>query len=200
MGIQYTNAKIHWNYFLAIERDFEIVTRFIEPCEENNDVFSVELARIIMAATQEVDVVMKALCKLMVSGNTYDGINQYLPTIAQHEPGFLQEEVRTPRFGMSSKPWGDWSSNAAPLWWTANNKIKHTRGEHFNKATLKNGYNSLAALLLTTAYYYRAEKLKDDGSATWWDVTDDLHLGAKLFQLNENYYRPTTISWTATEW
>ena len=45
MGINYTDKRIHWNLFLALEREFEIVARYIEPCAANNDTYSIELAR-----------------------------------------------------------------------------------------------------------------------------------------------------------
>jgi hypothetical protein len=57
---------------------------------------------------------------------------------------------------MTSKPWSNWNNlNEHPLWWTANNKIKHQRTEHFEKANLKNAFNAVGGLLITTLYYYK---------------------------------------------
>jgi len=49
MGIHYSQTNIHWNYYLAIENDFEKISRYIEFTEANNATFSIELARIIMS-------------------------------------------------------------------------------------------------------------------------------------------------------
>ena len=59
MSIDYRQTNIHWNYFLAIESDFENISRYIEFSESNNKTFSIELARIIMSSSQEIDGIMK---------------------------------------------------------------------------------------------------------------------------------------------
>ena len=93
MGIHYNKPNIHWNYFLAIEQDFEILSRYIEFTESNNNTFSIELARIIMVSTQEVDVILKKLCKLVEPESTVDNINQYKPIILKHFLEFAKESV-----------------------------------------------------------------------------------------------------------
>lgn len=76
MGIEYEATKIHWNYFLAIEQDFEKISRYVEFTESNNETFSIEFSRIIMAASQEVDVIMKSICEFL--GHTgANNINEY---------------------------------------------------------------------------------------------------------------------------
>lgn len=67
MTILYKKANIHWNYFLAIENDFEKMTRYVELSESNDKTFSIEFARIIMAATQEVDVILKKYVNRLVA-------------------------------------------------------------------------------------------------------------------------------------
>ena len=188
MVIHYAAAKLHWNYFLAIERDFETVARYIEPCEANNNAFSLELARLIMASSQEVDVVMKLLCELLVPGSNANGINAYFLIIREKLPDFMNEEIRIPRFSMSSRPWIDWNESQPPSWWQANNKIKHRRSSHFDQATLKNAFNSLGGLLVTVAYYYNREKTGGHAEAHWPDVTETLVPTATMFRLNQNYY------------
>ena len=53
----------HWNYFLAIEEDLENLSRYIELREDNFATYSIETAKILMAASQEVDVLFKAICR-----------------------------------------------------------------------------------------------------------------------------------------
>lgn len=187
MGIQYSPSKIHWNYFLALERDFETVARYIEPCDANNDTFSLELARIIMAATQEVDVVMKLLCELMQPGFNKDKIKYYFPIIRDNLKAFREESVTLPRFGMTSSPWIDWSEENPPLWWRANNKIKHERSKEFHQATFKHAFNAMGGLLLTVAYYYNLQM--GSGIEHYWpNVTATLMPTSALFRLKPNYY------------
>lgn len=190
MGIHYNKTKVHWNYFLALEQDFQAISRFIEPCEKNENTFSIELSRIIMSSTQEVDVIIKSLCHLFESSSNPSKINQYFPIIQRHIPQILEEQVYLPRFSMSSQPWIDWKENEAPLWWQANNKIKHQRNTEYHKATLKNAFNSLAALFLTTSYFYKKEFEIENQfpNMKWMDVTKILTPTATLFRLNDSYY------------
>lgn len=201
MGIHYNKSNIHWNYFLAIEQDFELLSRYIEFTESNNNTFSIELARIIMVSTQEVDVILKKLCKLVEPESTADNINQYKPIILNHFPEFTKETVQIQRFGMTSKPWINWfDSNDHPFWWTANNKIKHQRTEHFEKANLKNAYNSLGGLLVATLYYYKTEIEKETGNPlSWTDLTFKLKPNSSLLKLRDEYYiEPGT--WAEAQW
>lgn len=57
--IQATAGKLHWNYFLALERDLELVTRYVEFSQQNFGVYSIEFAPPFFAASAEVDVVAK---------------------------------------------------------------------------------------------------------------------------------------------
>lgn len=200
MGIHYNKSNIHWNYYLAIERDFENLSRYIEFTESNNSTFSIELARIIMVSTQEVDVILKKLCKLINSESNPENINHYKEIITNSIPDFSNEIVQIQRFGMTSSPWSKWNSEAHPLWWTANNKIKHQRTEHFEKANLKNAFNALGGLLIATMYYYKNEINKEeDINISWTDLTFRLKPKSSLLRLKDDYYSdPGT--WAGSEW
>lgn len=201
MGIHYKKSNIHWNYFLAIERDFENLSRYIEFTESNNSTFSIELARIIMVATQEVDVILKKLCILIEPNSTPESVNHYKEIISRNIPEFNNEVVQIQRFGMTSKPWSNWNNlNEHPLWWTANNKIKHQRTEHFEKANLKNAFNAVGGLLITTLYYYKfVIENEDNKQLSWTDLTFQLKPKSILLSLRDEYYiEPGT--WASVEW
>lgn len=190
MTIQYTDAKTHWIYFLALERDFETVCRYIEPCEENNDTFSLELARVIMAATQEADVVLKAICNRHLNV-TADKLHGYFPPIRSQLPQLLTDSVRLPRFGMSSTPWQNWTQCSAPAWWTANNKIKHQRHTHFNRASFRHAFNAVGGLLLAIAHYefHTVSASISTNDNPWWATTDSLAPQSTMFRIDEDRYR-----------
>lgn len=189
MGIIYRESKIHWNYFLTLEQDFQVLSRYIEPCAANNSTYSIELARIIMASSQEVDVVLKSLCKLLDEDADASGIRKYYQVVSDKAPEILRETVFLTRFGMESRPWTSWEEEKPPLWWTANNKIKHHRGDHYNKATLKNAYNSLAALLVVCSYFYKKVMEIENPNTDWQTVTSTIKPVSSLFRLDESYYR-----------
>ncbi|PXY43573.1 hypothetical protein [Flavobacterium hydrophilum] len=203
MGIIYQASNIHWNYFLAIESDFEKISRYVEFSEANNSTFSIELARIIMAGTQEIDGLMKKLCKLIRPGSDPQNIKHYRDIIKQDLPIITEEIVQIPRFGMSSVPWLNWQSNDdnnSPDWWIANNNIKHNRTENFEQANLKNAYNCVGALLMITLYYYKYKiESEQNQPINWQELTSMLKPKATLFTLRDDYYyEPGT--WAGIEW
>lgn len=66
-----------------------------------------------------------------------------------------QFSVEIPRFGLALHPWDKWKKpTGVPLWWTANNKIKHQRNSHYDRANLKNAINAVAGLFVVTLYLY----------------------------------------------
>jgi len=189
MGITYEGTKIHWNYFLAIEQDFEKLSRYIEFCDANNDTFSIELARIIMSASQDVDVILKNICKLLV-GKEPSNIDGYRQVIKQYLPDLINEKAFISRFEMHSTPFLNWNDNKNPDWWRANTDIKHHRTTNFEKANLKNAINAVGALLIVNIYFYKLDvQLKNEDVVTDWKrLISTLGLKSSFIKLNENYY------------
>ncbi len=187
MAISYINDRVHWNYFLALQEDFARIARYIEPCEENNDVFSIELARILMTATQEVDVLMKLLCELLSPGCGVANVKNYYDVTENSIPEIKQSVVGIGRFGMESRPFISWEPESPPLWWTANNKIKHRRDIHFNQATFKNSFNALDGLFVTVAFYYQQLRKFRGRNHSWTLVSQFLDIASHsmLFDLIE---------------
>lgn len=203
MGIFYETSNIHWNYYLAIESDFEKVSRYIEFTEANNHTFSIELARIIMAGTQEIDGIMKKICKLLKPSSDPQNIKQYREIVKESLPVIIEEVVQISRFRMSSQPWINWQSDGddnSPDWWKANNNIKHNRTENFEDANLQNAYNCVGALLIITLHYYKLEAERQKGNSIQWDeVTFHMKPYASLFSLRDDYYH-VPGRWTKSEW
>ena len=144
--------NIHWDYFSALEEDVQHLTRFIQFSQANLNTYSIELAQLLMASTQEVDVLLKQIC-----ANNNDQ--------SEKEPGYrnffingrynkIQTiEIRIYRYGLSFKPFEAWANNQTPDWWTANNKVKHRRDTHFEQASLGNMLKSLSGLLIANMYF-----------------------------------------------
>ncbi len=156
MAIHTSQIYVHWNYFLAIERDLEVLSRYVEFDEKNFECFSIEIARIILAAGAETDVVCKQLCRLYNSSSKADKINGYRREIVSSEPNIPGFTVLIPRFGLTLCPWDEWKSpTGVPFWWTAYNKIKHHRESDYHRANLKNALNAVSGLFVVVLYLYR---------------------------------------------
>jgi hypothetical protein len=147
----------YWDYFLSIESDLEQCGRFVEFSEQNFNTYSIQFARIIMAASSEFDNVAKALCKTISPSESALSINEYYPIIQKKYPKFFECEVHLYRYNLCFKPWEGWTAEGGPEWWSKGyNKIKHNRDDHFSQANLKNAIVSTAGLLVGIVYYYNS--------------------------------------------
>jgi len=115
------------------------------------------MVMLLLAASAEVDVVMKQLCKAINPESTASSINAYQAEILNIQPNFKEFEVTVPRYGLTLKPWTDWGDNHPPFWWQDHNKVKHHRHKHFEKGNLKNCLNSIAALYISVLYLYQQQ-------------------------------------------
>jgi len=189
LSIAATPTKLHWNYFLALERDMDLVSRYVEFCEPNFSVFSVEFAHLLFAAASEVDVVAKLLCECIDAAAPRGNINEYRAVFLPAIPDLPDMEVFVPRYGLSFKPWSNWASNTNPVWWRSYNNVKHERDAYFHEATLKNSLNALGALLILTYYFY-ARKLATVPNQILApkDTTRELTPESTLLRLHEGFY------------
>jgi hypothetical protein len=161
MALIQSHIESHWNYFLAIENDLEQLARFVEFTQDNYSCYSLEIARILMAASAEVDVVCKQLAVVISQSaanqiSQPDNIHRYRDVISPRYPKIQRFTVEIPRYGLKLHPWDEWSNpNGVPIWWTGYNKTKHERHSEYRQANLKNALNSVAGLFVMVLYLYR---------------------------------------------
>jgi hypothetical protein len=194
---QSINSKLHWNYFLALEKDLETISRYIEFHLGNFNVFSIELAHLLFAAASEVDVLAKSLCKHFEPAADRDNINHYCQVLLKYIPSLPTDEVFVPRFGLNFLPWDNWGRNPPdrPNWWTSYNKVKHQRDTCFNQATLQNALNALGALLILNFHFYRVTLPPPRGmkEATVSCVMQQLEPDSTLLRMREGYYHSLVV-------
>ncbi len=78
----------------------------------------------------EVDVVFKEYCKLIDSSfkGSYKTIGRYKESVKNNNPDFITQKVLIINYDRSLSPWIEWNILPdAPWWWTAYNKVKHSR-------------------------------------------------------------------------
>jgi hypothetical protein len=189
MTIHATPAKLHWNYYLALERDIDAVSRYVEFCEPNFSVFSIELAHLLFAAASEVDVVAKLLCELIDPTAKRSNINEYRAVLLPAIPGLPTTEVNISRYGLRFLPWKNWTEDKNPDWWRSYNDVKHERNIHFNQATLKNALNALGALhILTFHLYWQALKTPSNMLPSPVEAMAQLKPDATLMRLDGGFF------------
>ena len=151
--IKTSQRSIHWDYYLALESDIKEVARYIEFDKSNFNTHSIELSHLLLAASSEVDVVMKELCNILNPKSKADNINRYKKLIKEHLPEIIQQNVISPLYGLTLSPWSNWKGNSNPSWWQSYNKVKHERNIHYKSANLKNVLNSVAGLFVANIHY-----------------------------------------------
>lgn len=162
----------HWNYFIAIEQDVSRLSRFIEFDERNYCAFSIEMARVLMISSAEIDVIMKMYCKELCSTSNPGNITDYQAVIERESPDFFMSYVKMPRYGIESFiPWKSWKDAISPEWWKANNDVKHHREEHFNKANLKNTLYSVVGLFALLNCFMRVLEEKHQISIAYLEAS-----------------------------
>jgi len=189
---------VYWNYFIALEEDLVTASRYIEFSnviedgkEKNNEkTFSVELAKLLLSACSEVDVVLKELCKLYDPNFDSDrpNIDDYRRTVIQHNPEFSNEKVYLRRHSRILNPWVNWENDKNPFWWTGYNDVKHHRADKFSKAKLNFVLNAMAGLLIVVFFYYKETLLPLPEYANEIDILNKLRPESQLLFLNEDYY------------
>lgn len=151
----------YWQYYLSFEEDIDRLFRYIEPSEHNFPVYSVELTRLYLAICSEIDVLLKAYCKLINASSNPSRIDEYAKVVLSSNKGLCSETVKFQRIGLLMTPFSDWEPGSAPVWWKKHNGVKHNRGVNFKDANLGNVLDSLAALYLLNLYYYNERKSID---------------------------------------
>lgn len=146
----------YWEYFLSLEDDLEKCTKYIEFCPANYQTFSIEFAKIIIAASAEFENVAKDLCKLIDPSAKPNNMPDVYPIITREFHRFCDVEVVLPRYKIRFKPWGQWTTNSRPDWWVNGyNKIKHSRDSSFNKANLENAIYAMGGLFVGILFYHQ---------------------------------------------
>lgn len=189
MSILATGGKVHWNYFIALEKDLEVVSRYIEFADENMGVFSLELAHLLMTASSEVDVLAKLVCERLEPGQGSRNIDQYRAILKRHLPELVDMRVSIARYGLELKPWDNWSQeDLNPDWWRCYNNVKHERNAYYQQATLQNALNSMAALLCLLFHYYRFDVPEEPLGTRAQRTMLDLKPDSALLELVGDYY------------
>ncbi|MEQ9011498.1 hypothetical protein [Algiphilus sp.] len=179
--------KVHWNYFLALEKDLELAARYVEFAEPNMATYSIEFAHLLFAAASEVDVVAKLLCRQLAAEAPRQNICHYRNILSDHLPDLLTTKVLVPRYALTLTPWENWI-NEHPPWWRSYNNVKHERDAHFPEATLKNSLNAMAGLMTMVFYHYSHPGLQSGQPVDKKETNRHLLPEASLLCFPENYY------------
>jgi len=150
--------KPYWDYFRAIEDDLVLTSRYVEFCPANYGCYSIEFARIIMAACSELDMLFKVACLKIDPKTKVNDIDEFRPVILGKYPHITQAKRFLHGYDIVLQPFQSWTSEVNPSWWSKGyNKIKHQRNASFHQANLENALNAVSGLMVMLFHYYALE-------------------------------------------
>ena len=170
---------MYWKHFLSLERDLEQVSRYIEFNENNFNVFSVELIKLLLAFGSETDVILKALCHNIDPTRNAENINDYRDIILSQYPKFPQLRVKLIEYPIILEPWQKWTNGINPQWWKKYNAVKHDRSNNYSSGNLQEVLNASAGLFVANLYFIHSSGNKSIDRAP-------VHILTKLFD-TENH-------------
>ncbi|BBD08369.1 hypothetical protein [Desulfovibrio ferrophilus] len=174
--------------FFAIENDLLQFSRYVDFSEGNLQVFSYELARLLLIIGSEVDIAFKVLCKKLCGESEFKGISQYKKCLLSRDlwidddnrlfnpqsPLDETDKVYMPRHHLTLFPWAGFSLDDSPKWWKSYNAVKHDRLSSSDAASLKN------VLLASSALFYIVSSLGHIQNKLFWD-DNSVKPGLRLF-------------------
>jgi len=119
-------------------KDLRRALEFVEPVEVNRQVYSHRLYELLLRACTEFESVAKAYMmgmkkQVKSDANIHDYRGGLIDLqLASAEVGFLPWRPRT----LWVEPFSAFKSGNIPEWWSAYNRVKHSRSEEFGRATL----------------------------------------------------------------
>jgi len=177
----------NWNYFLAIESDLANTSRYVEFREDNFSTYSIEFVHLLLAASSEVDVVAKLLCKKIDKAKEPRSIGAYQDIIVSRFQKLPTFQAQVPKHELTLKPWEQWrEKRTSPRWWRSYNKVKHQRDAKFKDANLKNVLNAFAGLFCLLNYYYGTHSIRAAAPKLFDTEVSDRSGGVLFFKLPDN--------------
>lgn len=137
----------YWMFYLQLEKEFYNTLDYVEFSQDNYETFSKQYVRQLLSIGSELDVVFKALCKV-VNPNASAGCITDYANILCNWGDLVKSEVQFKFTKEFFKPFEGWEPNKSPDWWRDYNTVKHNRADANNlkKGNLKNVFYALMAL------------------------------------------------------
>jgi hypothetical protein len=169
--ITYSVKNIYWNYFISIEEDLYRLSRYIEFDEKNENIFSIELVRLLISSSSEFEVVAKELCNIKDPNKRIKNVCDIRKNLLLFYPDIYDLEITISRFGLKYKPLINWKTNKNCDWWTSYNSVKHQRNSKYGNANLKNVINAIGSLYIINLYYYNSLQEKQKNARVKMEYT-----------------------------
>lgn len=141
--------------YLSIQKTLQDIFDYIEPADQNKDVFSHELYALLLRACTEVEANFKSILVANgMSGSDHFNMGNYKKI--EESSKLSNYKVTFPFWrkldgnvsSLEMIPFESFQLGNSPEWYVAYNNVKHNRDSKFENASLKNCMNAVAAVLV----------------------------------------------------
>ena len=172
-------TNLFWSQYISLEKELSATLHYLALDVNNEESYSQAYSKLMLEIGSEIDVVFKEYCRKIDPGfkSSYKTIGRYKESISNHNSAFISQEVRIFNHDRVLQPWIEWNYMDAPCWWTAYNKVKHSRTsvveidgkqqEGFKFANQKYTFLALAGLYqIMVSFYYMIAKDQNEKIVT----------------------------------
>lgn len=144
--------KNNWRYYLYLEKDLELTSRYVEPTEQG-EVYSLEFFRIAMLGLAEAESLFKQLCECVKPNAKRGRIANYKDIILTKFPRIIDAEVIIPICNKKIQPFNNWDKEKLE-WWDKAERLKHNRFKLLKEANYNLCVEILSAIYILNLYLY----------------------------------------------
>lgn len=150
------------------------IFNFVEPRKSNYLVYSLKIYNLFIQCCTEFESMCKEILKDNIYNKSVSEMKIYDYSKITNLMLLHEYECSSPLFDDVIKPFEQWRSKNALLWYQDYNEVKHNRSDKFEKANLKNLIDSLVALrILLFAEYGSASLTRHLTSMAFKGKVDD---------------------------
>jgi hypothetical protein len=134
-----------------LERELFRLFDFVEPADANLECYSHQLYAILLKASTEFEANAKEI--LRANGYQKRSLNITDYHKLQSATRLADYAITVPIWKGSQRtfrPFDEWKTGSSLAWYQAYNRVKHSRSEHFESASLENVAKGVAAVLAIT--------------------------------------------------
>lgn len=140
-------TRMHWEYFMLLEKELEDITRFIAIHNSNMMCHSIVLAKFIISCCTEIESSACVLASAIQSNGKKKALlsSCSIPILDKY-PHIQSFSCSLYGYTLLWTPWQNWPRNKIPQWFEIYNGIKHHRIKNFEQANFHIALTSFCAL------------------------------------------------------
>lgn len=144
-----------WKHYLKYEKSLIHMFDYVEFDPANYSTYSTEFMRLLLSIGSEFDNALRAIYGFQDAERS--NISDYAAAVLSRYPNITSQKACVKDRSIALQPFAGWTTDRPSqslVFWQAYNDVKHDRIKNFQKSSLENVANALAALFIIEMYEY----------------------------------------------